>query len=1237
MRHRQTFEKGMSSDLAPLLTPPGTYQYAHSLYLGLTGDGRGMALTVEKPERPVTVTGLPASYRLVGLQGLVASGDYLAFLTNPNRPSGVARDLIARLTLNIDGLTASAQVLFDDRRDPAGAQLNLPAGVKLQTRLETETESLMRVYWNDGVNEPRCLTLADGYDAFGSPHHLSTQDYPRRWSVHQFALQPAVLWGTPMFEKTTEEGSLLSGFYRYSYRYRSGSVESAPFPLSTPLTLRQDMGEPDLTKPVQMEASGVSTKSAIHIIVDQPDDRWEEAELLMSYSADGSSWSDLVIADRRAVPERPSVGPAELLRLTHDKPAGLGTTVSLARLSQIDQVVSQAGVMTLHKQKLILGDLTLSMPLDPPTQTVTLSPKLVDMPLDESGFPTSPNRTLGLAYTFKQAVNDPPLTESAYKRQDGTIATRTKPIVADYRDYKGVQVAHSRVGLRGGESYPYALVLFDMIGQPTFAWPIGTFAAPNRYDDPAGNGTFPYAPTAARNLGTALGMGFVARPMGLSVSGINIPVEMVFDAAGRQQVSGFAIVRGNPSGRIKAQGIALPALWEQGGRDKFIVSIPSYTNHLTDQPTSDGFGLFNDIPAKAGAVYRHLAGWMTFLSPDLMVEGSLDTNPPTGTRLRLLGSMHGPDDSNHVRQLDGDNRQHYVKAYRYIGKSALSLRPAARSRPNPGETTNIRQAYKTVLNQTLEKFYADDQSLVFSPGVTSSAGLAQQTPGYLLKVDGFSLVDRGESPTKPAGYAIVNLEVNTPPAASQNQTFQWTNHFQPLTEIVLGEVPQVFISGKACYRFDEVEVWGGDTYLPLIDMARMLPYYAPVGGYIATEGHGHGIFTVIESKFNHALRYGRTYKHVGTMPTIEATGGGGGGYRQAINVFQPEDWNVNQGLQSKETVRLFQPLPADIRLERRWPQGLAWSQVKSDGQRLDAYRRIPAPNLFLLEGENGPVTGFAVLFGELYAGQFRAVSKVRVNERQLITDATGKPLQIGEASGAEISGADTLTSRIGWQAVSHYVVTSRAFYWLDRRNGKFYRFSQAGIDCLSDRDGLHDALQNTDLSAFSVVYDEENELVHLLCASERISYSEKANAFVAWHDWVNGLAWAISGHVLVTSPDGSSLFRMGKDPDSRPVLRYRHVPQPGQPLYFDNILIGLRPDWIEAIDVESSMGQQVTLTPDTDGRFRFRDGRLLGPLRGRSQSYRMYGEWISISITMTPTADPTLLLSEIEGRLLYRS
>jgi len=327
----------------------------------------------------------------------------------------------------------------------------------------------------------------------------------------------------------------------------------------------------------------------------------------------------------------------------------------------------------------------------------------------------------------------------------------------------------------------------------------------------------------------------------------------------------------------------------------------------------------------------------------------------------------------------------------------------------------------------------------------------------------------------------------------------------------------------------------------------------------------------------------------------------------------------------------------DVVLERYWPQGILWSRTKTDGQRIDAYRRIPSANLFLLEGEGGKVTGFAELFGELYVGQTGRLSRLRVNERQVQTDASGQPLVIGQASGAEISGADVLNHTTGWASPDHLITSGRAFYWVDQRSRKLFRFSQAGVECLSDRDGLHDRLLRWDMEDLTGIFDELNQVLHLSIAEDRLTYSEGINAPISCHDAWPGFAWFTYQGNIVGEVSGA-LSILGSTPGVGASIVYHHVPQPGQPVCFDSILLPIDKQDIDSLWVKGESNRNTTiLNVPTDDRFRYRDGRTLGPLRALRQSDRENGQWVDITLLMKPDRPFRLLLSEVEWRPLHRA
>lgn len=1206
-RHVSAFTGGMRQDLHPSMQPANTYVHANGFSLRFAETG-GMVLTAEAP--PQLQALLP--YGAVVRGGALLPDDRILLLLNiggSTASPGPRRGMIAVLAGD------QVSVLFDDQYDPNGDTLAFPEVEVVRVIVEKESASITRLYLNDTVNPPRCITLGE------YPGPAAT--YPRSWSVHSFTNQPPVQYDLIYFLGTVP-GSCQTGFYRYTYRYARPGVVSTPFPLSTPLTLAEKSGTVD----VQLGASGITTGMGLSFQVDSPDRRWPMIELLVSYSPDGTAWSNLVIGERKAIPDTGTV------TLSLSRPSGTGLSVPLSELSaqSYQQIVTRAADMVAVKHKLLFGNIQLSVPGQPPVAGITLSPAIESMSCDDVPDLIRPP----LAFTIADYT---PILERQYQPRSGSaVRTRSFTVDGGLRDYRSIQYGNRRVGLRRGERYPYAVVLFDLLGQPSFAWPIGTFEVPQYYD---GSNATDAPNTPLIQINTPTGPAYRLRIMGCRVDGLQLPESILFDSTGKLIVSGFAIVRGDASGLIRHQGVVLPAISGVNNPDE-ISMLPDWHNTFTAQPENGRFRLLGSA-AQDGNAYVHQPGWVTYHSPDLLLDGTIETQP-VGANLRLVGSAHGPDNGRQgTVMLAGGKDHYYVKAYTFRPDN---FRPDAPGRWKVSETSPVAYGYRLATPTNLEKFYAENNNIKFrnqlapnmgyptGSGVKQSKGIGQ-LGAYLLRVRGSSLADRGISESQPSGVGIANYEVATPDLNPLAANYAWTGHYQPLTQAVLDDLPVTQDSvGRRTWTVSNVDVWGGDTYLCRADMARVLPQYDT--GYGSENDYALGLFLPIESRYNLYLRYGRRYEKVATMPQLTARDGSLSEFTRGINEFQPEEWFINRGVVIKESLHTFPVLPPDTRIETSWPQGLAWSKLKTDTELLDNYRRIPAQNLFLLEGEYGAINGLITLFDNLYVGQQRAVSQVSVDLREVIPTQSGQPLSV--ATGREVGPAEYLSRTTGWQRRQHAWSSPRSFYFVDARQHKFFRFSQAGLEPISDRDGYHNQLLSDELNDYTGCFDSRDDTVHLLGPLGRVAYNEVLNCFVSAHE-NNPSPWIEIGGVPMTQPAGEYNVVIPGRLSRTLSLSFVVNPMPGQPKTFGTGILSCSRALFDCLENVAVSTDQQPATVIEKNRMRWREGRVWLPLRATEGGEPMRGSTMNVTINFSNVGGQPgywLLKWETDFRIPFR-
>jgi hypothetical protein len=308
----------------------------------------------------------------------------------------------------------------------------------------------------------------------------------------------------------------------------------------------------------------------------------------------------------------------------------------------------------------------------------------------------------------------------------------------------------------------------------------------------------------------------------------------------------------------------------------------------------------------------------------------------------------------------------------------------------------------------------------------------------------------------------------------QNTRFHTTGHFLAITDQLKDDIK------NGGYLLNEMEVWGGDCYLDLFSFARVYPTIEFDGSCIPQAlGNGnqyrdwsHAIVFPVESKYNYRL----TYKdEANGVPVWSSTGTASGatiagdsgepnynsyaisGLHESTQETCPdklENFQYQLALNYSDRVRSFAPKPVDYVEITDNPTRWHWSNNKlTRNAKVDVFRQFEELSNFDLDSNHGEIAGNALLFDYIYSVQERAVGRLRISERAILSDPNAGNLLLGE--GGIMDGIQYISTTFGTQHRDSVVSSDRNFYFVDAKMRKILRFGQDGLDYLSDSKGIH--------------------------------------------------------------------------------------------------------------------------------------------------------------------------------------
>ena len=971
---QQTFQAGMVQDIDAHLQPPNSYRDASGIRLMYNEDGadasNGHGLTVTNAPGNTYAMSLPAGYGLIHA-GSCSKGTLL-FSTNNNYSE------IGLWAWDTQAGVGAYQTLYNDHYDPnlknnpflrrsglteSHDRLGWLFTDTMDSEVIFESELTERVYWTNRRGAMHCLNLNDCYRANGQTWHSFVAGstaagnlyYPKELSVHAFRERSDLVF--PRLKLLGRgKGRLLSGAYQIAVQYRhKNGHESAWSPLTRRVFVTTNPLDDDNAARQAalrsnhhnrvMAPSGQMSTESLRYELSGIDSRWESVRVAVVYYESPDKAYTRIALKPVTIGQQGS--------LTMDIAQLDGDELTDSSFNQVYDNVLRVGTLAASDNMLLTGDLDDLTPVLMEVGAVSFAPKLRSMAADETLEPVFANE----ANPISRRNDNDPITNSVPKSAVLDLSAFTgvsvrHTIEQDYLNYKGQVYESLLKGHFRGETYEYGCAVLDRSGQVLFVQALPAFTFPEQYvAGPQGEPDY-YALTKL-NLVTNR---YELRIMGLSVSGLALPVEKLYDQNGEMNVSGFMIVRKKRNQRIKHQGVVFPVCrtedcWIKQSRDYTIFPLPTAVNSFTeDSIGSDRYqnGIVStECGRDGGPAFGRTSSeayYMSYHSPDVLIEEKLD-KPLPGDKLKHVGIV-GAGYPAGWQALAGNNAHSYVKSYDTTTVLTRLDVLTQKGRPALGDETRLSLAllHNLGFDESYKEFDKDELKRVFETqthalylsglktGIVFRKDSLFQRNGALLKALDWKAVDVAGSAmsTWASGdyyrYRLVNYLQATPVLSGSKEPYFSTGHYQPITTQVLSQAKQRKAADGSVthYVFDEVEVWGGDCYVNPFDFTRLYPYWsecekvaspeAPIFAYPdAAVSH----VLPIESKYNLALRWGRSFAANATKPEATSCDNTNLQFVNGISSQQPEDWQYNNVLSLEENDSVLfgeRPRPADLHL-----------------------------------------------------------------------------------------------------------------------------------------------------------------------------------------------------------------------------------------------------------------------------------------------------------------------------------
>lgn len=1206
MKHNTTFENGLNQDVTVTKQPQGTYRDLHNGML-ISSDGNHYA--VETALGNTVNFTIPARYLITGTNfeldrpplpiGFISFIDKLVvFSTNvtTSTPGNTDYGEIGVVTFDDSEQGTYIPLYYD-------ISLSFSKYNKIRGFGYPENEKTQRVYWTDFYNEGRVLNIVDPlfniipsgslvtgkkYMVTGGAINYGGLIYGEglpfgnifvAGSVNTYivananplvrsyvdpqslSIVPNRYLGNIDFIRWLPSGTITGGskmyFYRLGFRqqgfYSSWSYGSAPINVS---------GVPVNTYKDQQGCGILTTNSGrgIRIQIDNIDTLFDTIEVVCA-SFDSK---DNVITSIQAIALTTITGSVMTFDHTGSENLAIFSTTDITTFSAS---ILRFKDLATTKNYLTIGNIQEREEIDFDTSGIGITDSVYLIPADEFGNNLNgtsvqqginfENVDFGIpsgtivpdgkyivngngsdSITYNSIVYIPGQTFTGVTGQTTFVATTTAtvlaaivlnkytdassnptkrviPILNDFWDYKGMATTQYLRQYWSGETYRFAIMFYDKKGNPYFARWIGDH-------------TIQTIASKGNLLHVNSSTSFSLTANGIRVSGIKIPPSLL------NNVSGFSILRAPRDAQRFAQGIIIQTVKDGTNARPLAVNLMANDSYFASQ-------------GGVGSVY-------TYVSPDYLFGSSTLANvAPLNQTLEnvcYLNPISTAGADGGVVNPGSFGSQGFIKYYN-TDTNLKGNNTIGAFVPFVGSVQSVNGIAAGVQFNN-SQLYTANFGGTFSNGRQAQGGncsLLRTTLG-IFAPNGVGQDDITSSAfqfnsLKPLSNIYIpktTLYGGGSPDAIANTPFISTGHYQDLTNINLSTLP---VDGSGNYVFNDIDVFGGDSFVTILDYGKALYDDTLTGAPNGT--YSYSILFPCESVVNPSLREGFSVTRNG----MQGNNGANGIYWNFNGTTQPEDFFVNDGYTTDGTPFEYPSLPVNFINAGDFSYRVRWGNPKISGEQIDSFRIFPVNDFRDLDGLRGQINNLFARDGKLYYWQDRVIGYLPILERTLTDAALGQAVQLGV--GGVIDRFDEFNSYFGNQHQNSLIETEYGFSWFDmRRRAWLIMTVGGGIQEISVAKGLQTFFnrifenqyypnailsQDTPLVGIGItgVYDPYYKTTFLTVKNYNISddvytnydftigYNHVRNVIVGFFDFTPAI-WCSFNRYLLSSKENSKSF-----------------------------------------------------------------------------------------------------------------
>ncbi len=739
------------------------------------------------------------------------------------------------------------------------------------------------------------------------------------------------------------------------------------------------------------------------------------------------------------------------------------------------------------------------------------------------------------------------LTGPPFNRPDAIEIKGTGNV--GFWDYKEPTVAHQVKGYWNDETYRFGILFYDLKGNPFYVRWLGDYTTGKQDAKKIGD-VLQYQAAAPTDMA-------YLSATGIKISGITIP------AADIDKISGFSIVRAERDQRIITQGLLV-----QCSSSAAPPTTPAVIRPIC-APEAGFTAAFNGGDGNYS--------YYSYLSPDALVSFPLDDyiinnfieeanwidckqrNTAPNVFIKSVTNNFQTESQyfNCVADIVNVQQKKKVTAIDIINEAALVTDFGAVGYNFHNDFINIQGPLLT--NTTC---------ITGVPGTSQSLNNSIATGGRknILRIEGFLndygslVVDYDDVTLSGTRKILVNYvrDNANPYGGTSEASLAATNyiqcgHFQPITTAVKADV----FNGTD-YVFNDVEVWGGDAYVCLVDYGYSLYNSGIIGSFGSTQGNSWGIKFPCLSNVNYDLRRGRKISN-NMMHSLPA----GVAYLEAGTV-RLEGFSYNEAYSSQGLQFAYPALPVNYVDTGTFKFRIRFAGEKFPGELVNSFRNFAINDYKDTDGQGGEINNIRTKRGQSIVWQNLIISTVPILERQLLGAGSGADTTIG--TGGVVDRFDPINSYFGNQHQHGLTETEFGFVWFDMRRKAVVALDiSTGISEISKIDGLKSYfdeifidnvgsvinnqplnsttfLETSDRPLVGVgitgVYDPKLKMTYLtfkfnngsvsriLAAQDfTIGYYHPNKCFIGFYDWFPAISWNHNQTVLsVNNPKNKSKY-----------------------------------------------------------------------------------------------------------------